>query len=52
MELILDGVLEAFRLLLTGDPEVWRTTMLSLQISATATFLTAPPTSTTVPTAS
>ena len=39
MELILDGVLEAFRLLLTGDPEVWRTTMLSLQISATATFL-------------
>ena len=39
MELILDGVLEAFRLLLTGDPEVWRITMLSLQISATATFL-------------
>ena len=39
MELILDGVLEAFRLLLAGDPEVWRTTMLSLQISATATFL-------------
>ena len=39
MELILDGVLEAFRLLLAGDPEVWRITMLSLQISATATFL-------------
>ena len=39
MELILDGVREAFRLLLTGDPEVWRITMLSLQISATATFL-------------
>lgn len=39
MELILDGVLEAFRLLLTGDPEVWRITMLSLQISATATLL-------------
>ena len=39
MELILDGVREAFLLLLTGDPEVWRITMLSLQISATATFL-------------
>ena len=39
MELILDGVLEAFRLLLAGDPEVWRITMLSLQISATATLL-------------
>ena len=39
MELILDGVLEAFRLLLAGDPEVWRITLLSLQISATATLL-------------
>ena len=37
MELILDGVLQAFRLLLAGDPEVWRITLLSLQISATAT---------------
>jgi len=33
------GVLEAIRLLLTGDPEVWRITWLSLQISATATLL-------------
>ena len=39
MELILDGVLQAFRLLLAGDGEVWRITLLSLQISATATLL-------------
>jgi tungstate transport system permease protein len=39
MELILDGVLQAFRLLLAGDPEVWRITLLSLEISATATLL-------------
>jgi len=39
MGLILDGVLQAFRLLLAGDPEVWRITLLSLQISATATVL-------------
>jgi len=39
MGLILDGVLQAFRLLLAGDPEVWRITLLSLQISASATLL-------------
>ncbi|HET6368242.1 MAG TPA: ABC transporter permease [Pseudomonadales bacterium] len=39
MGLILDGVLQAFRLLLSGDGEVWRITLLSLQISATATLL-------------
>jgi tungstate transport system permease protein len=39
MGLILDGVLQAFRLLLAGDPEVWRITLLSLEISATATLL-------------
>ena len=39
MGLILDGVLQAFRLLLAGDPEVWRITLLSLRISATATLL-------------
>jgi tungstate transport system permease protein len=33
------GVLEAIRLLLTGDPEVWQITWLSLQVSATATLL-------------
>ncbi len=39
MGLIAQGVLEAFRLLLVGDPEVWRITLLSLQISITATLL-------------
>ena len=39
MGLMLDGVLQAFRLLLAGDPEVWRITLLSLRISATATLL-------------
>ena len=39
MGLIAEGVLEAFRLLLVGDPEVWRITLLSLQISITATLL-------------
>jgi tungstate transport system permease protein len=39
MGLILDGVLQAFRLLLAGDPEVWRITLLSLEVSATATLL-------------
>jgi len=33
------GILEALRLLVTGDPEVWQITRLSLQISATATLL-------------
>jgi tungstate transport system permease protein len=39
MGLIVEGVLEAFRLLLAGDPEVWRITFLSLQISGAATLL-------------
>jgi len=39
MGLIFDGVLQAFRLLLAGDAEVWRITLLSVQISATATVL-------------
>jgi tungstate transport system permease protein len=39
MGLIADGVLEALRLLLRGDPEVWRITLLSLQISGAATLL-------------
>jgi tungstate transport system permease protein len=33
------GVLEALRLLVTGDPEVWQITWLSIQVSATATLL-------------
>jgi tungstate transport system permease protein len=39
VELIGRGVLEALRLLLTGDPEVWRITGLSLQVSGGATLL-------------
>ena len=39
MSLFGQGVLEAIRLLLTGDPEVWQITWLSLQVSATATLL-------------
>jgi tungstate transport system permease protein len=39
MGLITEGILEAFRLLVTGDPEVWRITLLSLQISGAATAL-------------
>ena len=39
MELIGQGILEAVRLLLAGDAEVWSVTWLSLRISATATLL-------------
>jgi tungstate transport system permease protein len=39
MELIWQGVLEALRLILSGDPGVLRITWLSIQISGTATFL-------------
>jgi tungstate transport system permease protein len=39
VELLVQGLLEAFRLLLTGDPEVWRITLLSLEISGSATAL-------------
>ena len=39
MSLLVQGVLEALRLLLTGDPEVWRITLLSLEISGSATAL-------------
>jgi tungstate transport system permease protein len=37
--LIGQGLLEALRLLITGDPEVWRITFLSLQVSGSATAL-------------
>lgn len=40
MELILDGILEGLKLLLTLDPEVWRITILSLKISSIATLST------------
>lgn len=39
MELIWQGVLEALRLILSGDPGVLRITLLSIQISGAATFL-------------
>ena len=39
MSLFGQGLLEALRLLVTGDPEVWQITWLSLQVSATATLL-------------
>jgi len=39
MDLLLTGIKQAFWLLLSGDPEVWRITFLSLQISTTATLI-------------
>ena len=39
MELIWDGIKQAFWLLLTCDPEIWAITWLSLKISASATLL-------------
>jgi len=39
MELIWDGIGQAFWLLLTGDPEIWAITWLSLKISGSATLL-------------
>jgi len=39
LSLILEGVLQAIRLLLAGDPEVWDVTLRSLQVSGGATLL-------------
>ncbi len=39
MSLLVEGLTEALRLLLTGDPEVWRITLLTLEISGSATAL-------------
>ncbi len=39
MDLILDGFIEAFRLLVSGDPEVLAITALTLKISGTATLV-------------
>lgn len=39
MELLVSGIKQGFWLLLAGDPEVWRITLLSLQISMSATLL-------------
>lgn len=39
MEMIWNGILAAFRLLFTGDPEVFQITLLTLKVSGTATFI-------------
>lgn len=39
MQNILDGILKAFQLLLQGDPEVMRITLLSLKVSGIATLI-------------
>ena len=39
MDLIWEGISQAFWLLVSGDPEVMRVTLLSLQVSGTATLL-------------
>jgi tungstate transport system permease protein len=39
MDLILEGIKKAFWLLITFDPEVMRITLLSLQVSGSATFI-------------
>ena len=39
MDLVLEGILQAFRLLVSLDPEVLRITLLSLEVSGIATFV-------------
>lgn len=39
METLWNGLLNAIRLLLSGDPEVWQVTLLSLQVSGLATLI-------------
>ncbi|MBM2832232.1 MAG: Tungstate transporter permease [Dehalococcoidia bacterium] len=39
MDLIVDGIVQAFRLLIHGDPEVLRITLLSLAVSLSATII-------------
>lgn len=39
MEMIGQGIIAAFHLLLTGDPEVLKITFLTLKVSGTATFI-------------
>ncbi len=39
MQTILDGILKAFQLLFSGDPEVMQITFLSLQVSGAATLI-------------
>jgi tungstate transport system permease protein len=39
MHLVWEGIVQALGLLIAGDPEVWRITLLSLQVSGSATLL-------------
>ncbi len=39
MELILDGIVQGFWLLVRGDPEVWQVVLLSLAVSGSATAI-------------
>ncbi|MFC4770010.1 ABC transporter permease [Effusibacillus consociatus] len=39
MELIWEGLVKAFHMILTGDPEVLKITLLTLEVSGTATFI-------------
>lgn len=39
MDVLIDGVAEAWRLLLHGDRQTWQITLLTLRVSATATLL-------------
>ncbi|MBI2873492.1 MAG: tungstate transporter permease, partial [Firmicutes bacterium] len=39
MDLIWQGLRKAFELLASGDPEIWRITMRTIQVSGTATFI-------------
>ena len=39
MDLVWDGIRQAFWLIFTGDREVWRVVFLSIQISGSATFV-------------
>lgn len=39
MEVIWEGLVKAFQMLLSGDPEVYQITLLTLQVSGTATLI-------------
>jgi tungstate transport system permease protein len=39
LDLVIDGIVQAFKLLFQGDPEVWQVTGLSLAVSLSATFI-------------
>lgn len=39
MESIVNGIVEAFRMIITGDPEIFAIVWLTLKVSGTATFL-------------